>query len=1573
MVLTLFSAPIYLIAPMVTRPVPEIGDRGGVVNVEVGPTPRSGNIVLGLVYLTIPQDRLGRIKLLIEADPRDLGTGKVQQIWLELWTGRISPDESVWWENRVKLAQSSSDQPRLSYVPIVRNVMTLAIVWIKSKDLDTITVRVNITSIPVEVTESKPTVNDLVLEDSDTPDSPVFDELVNRLGRDPTMLFEYVRNNVFFDLYWGLLRGALRTYYDGYGNSLDQSSLLIALLRRVGIPAHYAFGVVNVSKTVLVESLGLRDTPQAVQAAVEISKTAGLLYYEGERYVMLYHVWVRAYIDGSWRDLDPSFKKVIRRTESPITGLSSPPSAQIAVDLREVFRAYMEPLSDLPVSDLSKGHWIVTEHGLKAPPGNYVLIGLYSKLPDEYRGFITVYYPRWAGDARGYDFSVGNYSFTVPTSALGAYRLTGRFVPASKEDADYIASLPNGLSGVKIADRRILVRPQFLLNGFVISVGDAALPGFWLPVKMKFTVSLPSGYRFIGWGDESLLGYAAYVLDFMKTKSYGEVGIEGARGIALSFMNPELTRGIDRDEVVGRILYLQARRYQIERWHQIEKMWNYRLVVQIFPLNVHKAEYYQLINSGGRLVIGPPMFSAGIGWNSWASYLVVDPEQGLLSKYTKGVTIKDLDPSTIPSYLPGSFYEGEVVRAIHGTIPYSTVHTFMYAAARGIRIIHVNRENVTALPSSIPKWIRDSVVRIVDEWRDLDFNAFMPESPVPPDVLSIFVSDDPSSNPPEVVLAGEMFGVLTVIPLSRYHAAVGALIYNLGRGVELGGGALSSTEQNSYIARAETSDSGTYYSQLSSPDDKDSSKKIAENFIEKFASDRKDLVAGLNDIDVQLSELEETLKKMDPNDPEYASLLQQYQKLREQRSSDLYELASELAKMSFQLDLLYRLIEDKIPVFFKPDGSLMEVTELVKYLSDMGVDKETRLQIILNQREAIQKARTLGYIEIPYQINGDNVILRLNYAYKVEVQTSYGYQFASEFSSEEIAKKALSNYLEDLTGATGTVSYALSKIEIIPQEPITLSYKVQGGLLGVTTQQVQIDQITLTPDQLGGGLALDPILKFYSEVKSISNDVLNDWKYSKANLPGGEEAKPLYEFWNLNESQVQRIKTELEQGVLPPDPPFIEAWIENALGEFAGYNPDLGYGYGLNFLAYSGVGSKPKHLAVYSVWPGLYYINVIGTKEGGVEGTATITYKVGDWVQSLKIPIRVGYGELVKIPIVVDKYQRVAVEEPKPGVRIRMSGGTYSGMTGTPLTLSGRILDQFGRQGVAEARVQVTVTSPDGSITSLGGPVASGADGSFTLTFTPREAGIHYITVSASAEGFYPSTLTVPVAVHAVVKIVNDLRVPGDLLKASLRVEGGEKEIEVPLGGNVALPAGRYSLSFSGVEYDGWRLTPNREPRTSFLLSGNNEIRLSDYFSASVRIDALSDMGRVEGSGWYRLGETATISATPPPDGSYRFAGWEGDVKSTQNPLVIQVEKPLTIRAKWEVVPRETGQTTTTQQTLTETTDTIVRETTAITTTDRSGGTDGEVQTINVTILMISIALAVLLLAFFILRRRVAR
>jgi uncharacterized repeat protein (TIGR02543 family) len=59
-----------------------------------------------------------------------------------------------------------------------------------------------------------------------------------------------------------------------------------------------------------------------------------------------------------------------------------------------------------------------------------------------------------------------------------------------------------------------------------------------------------------------------------------------------------------------------------------------------------------------------------------------------------------------------------------------------------------------------------------------------------------------------------------------------------------------------------------------------------------------------------------------------------------------------------------------------------------------------------------------------------------------------------------------------------------------------------------------------------------------------------------------------------------------------------------------------------------------------------------------------------------------------------------------------------------------------------------------------------------------------------------------------------------------------------------------------------------------------------------------SDNGTISGGGYYQLGATATLTATPNP--GYIFIGWTGDASGTANPLSLTVDADKTVGATFE-------------------------------------------------------------------------
>jgi uncharacterized membrane protein len=125
--------------------------------------------------------------------------------------------------------------------------------------------------------------------------------------QDPLAAFYFVRD-MGFEPYEGALRGTRGTLWSGAGNSIDQSSLLIAMLRAAGIPARYRHGSLNVAQAqTLLSSL----FPAVIGVAGHLppgTATADPLNDPALLALTQDHWWVEAYLpDLGWTDLDPSF------------------------------------------------------------------------------------------------------------------------------------------------------------------------------------------------------------------------------------------------------------------------------------------------------------------------------------------------------------------------------------------------------------------------------------------------------------------------------------------------------------------------------------------------------------------------------------------------------------------------------------------------------------------------------------------------------------------------------------------------------------------------------------------------------------------------------------------------------------------------------------------------------------------------------------------------------------------------------------------------------------------------------------------------------------------------------------------------------------------------------------------------------------------------------------------------------------------------------------------------------------------------------------------------------------------
>jgi hypothetical protein len=96
--------------------------------------------------------------------------------------------------------------------------------------------------------------------------TPKIKALACSLEYDPRRIFEYVRNQIHYQPYFGSSKQAQSVLLEKMGNDFDQSTLLIALLRVSKIPARYGYGIIDLPVPDLLNLLRVDSLSAAISS-----------------------------------------------------------------------------------------------------------------------------------------------------------------------------------------------------------------------------------------------------------------------------------------------------------------------------------------------------------------------------------------------------------------------------------------------------------------------------------------------------------------------------------------------------------------------------------------------------------------------------------------------------------------------------------------------------------------------------------------------------------------------------------------------------------------------------------------------------------------------------------------------------------------------------------------------------------------------------------------------------------------------------------------------------------------------------------------------------------------------------------------------------------------------------------------------------------------------------------------------------------------------------------------------------------------------------------------------------------
>lgn len=323
------------------------------------------------------------------------------------------------------------------------------------------------------------------------------------LDHSAVRIYEFVRNDIGFELYDGSRKGALATLQTRRGNDVDQASLLIALLRAAGIPARYVRGIVLVPAERIRDWLGLQDAA----AANPILNTAGITSQPLTNnagtltsYLMT-RMWVAAHVSFSnyrgatdhiaaplWVSLDPAFTR--GAPQPGIAGVSAAVDfdeatyfSQVQAQMpHDIYRAQVQDFLNrsnpgTSVADLPYRNALVPQRFGLLPaslPYNVAqVLSQFSTVPDNLRHQV-----RLRLSASGLLLDV---TWRVPQVAL--QRRTISYVPATLADQ----AIVDGFGGLaNTPPMAVDVRPQLKLDGILALEGNPVSLGTRVQLAVDF-------------------------------------------------------------------------------------------------------------------------------------------------------------------------------------------------------------------------------------------------------------------------------------------------------------------------------------------------------------------------------------------------------------------------------------------------------------------------------------------------------------------------------------------------------------------------------------------------------------------------------------------------------------------------------------------------------------------------------------------------------------------------------------------------------------------------------------------------------------------------------------------------------------------------------------------------------------------------------------------------------------------------------------------------------------------------------------------------------------------------------
>lgn len=525
---------------------------------------------------------------------------------------------------------------------------------------------------------------------AEAPISKEIADLAQSLQWNPVLIYEWVKNNVETEWYWGAMKGAEETLRQKSGNDADQAALLTALLRASGFPTRFVKGTIEFFPGIdkAKELTGIGD-PLKIAAFFQ---KAGIpfkpIIAAGKiGNIQVEHVWVESLIPysnyrgavvdemgKSWLALDTSIKAAGYISNTPIDV-----PATVTENIVSEYLGAVQSQTPLQYLQGKVGEYLTANQPGKQwqdvlasrqlnqdvlniiPAGmqfkQVAITGEYTELPAELRHQVK--------------FTASNGDTELFSLSLDLIKLSNRKViltyePETVEDQQIVDSY-GGLDNTP--SYLVRLRPALQVDGERMAVGGEGLP-MGADYSFSTVVQTPNGTETIR--STQIAGNVA------------AIGIVAQKAAAVSIPN--------QDDDADTILWKEAMGY-IGRWNVAEEEF------AAFSKLAIARPVATVVTVGGVIEVSY-LLDMPHGFE-WKGVFIDAALRGIETVSTSGEAGTEKSFMRL-SALQGSILENRIFEDDLQVESVSTAKFLQLAAAGGVPTVSIDKSNVEAVLPTLP-------------------------------------------------------------------------------------------------------------------------------------------------------------------------------------------------------------------------------------------------------------------------------------------------------------------------------------------------------------------------------------------------------------------------------------------------------------------------------------------------------------------------------------------------------------------------------------------------------------------------------------------------------------------------------------------------------------------------------------------------------------------------------------------------------------------------------------------------------------------------------------------------------